>query len=110
MVNWPKTIAISDLDKLRIECAHDQALRNRMIADPNAVLAERGIEVPPNLKVNIVADSPDSYTLTLPPYVGSDLASDLSTKSSANPTWWCTTCTTTSPICIGSLASLTCIA
>lgn len=110
MVNWPKTIAISDLDKLRIECAHDQALRNRMIADPRSVLAERGIEVPANLKVNVVADTADNYTLTLPPFVGSNLAEGLASKSASSGTWYCTTCTTTTPICIGSLASLTCIA
>lgn len=110
MANWPKTIAISELDKIRIECAHDQDFRQKFIADPVGVLKARGIDIPDGLKVNVVEDTPQEYTITLPPFVGTNLAQNLAAKSSANPTWWCTTCTTTTPICAGSLASLTCIA
>lgn len=111
MVNWPKTIGLSEYDKLRIEAAHDMALRNRVVADPVSVLKERGIEVPSGLKVEVVQDTPEKYTVTLPPFVGSDVATNsLSAKSANNASWYCTTCTTTTPICIGSLASLTCIA
>ncbi len=109
-MNWPKTMAISELDKIKIECAHDQAFRQEFIKDPAAVLKARGIDIPEGLKIDVVEDTPDKYTITLPPFVGVDLAQNLSAKSNANPTWWCTTCTTTSPICAGSLASLTCIA
>ncbi len=110
MVNWPKTIALSELDKIRIEAAHDKVLRNKLVADPRAVLEERGIDVPNGLNVKIVEDTADSYTLTVPPFVGTDTTGSLAAKSSANPTFWCLTCTTTTPICAGSLASLTCIA
>ena len=110
MLNWPKTLALSELDKIRIEAAHDKALRSRLIANPVAVLEERGIDVPKGLNVKIVEDTTDCYTLTVPPFVGTDTTGSLAAKSGANPTWWCTTCTTTTPICAGSLASLTCIA
>lgn len=110
MANWPKTMAISELDKIRIECAHDKDIRRKMLADPAGVLKERGIDVPEGLAIRVIEDTPKEYTITLPPFVGTDMGKGLEAKSSANPTWWCTTCTTTTPICAGSLASLTCIA
>ena len=110
MINWPKTIALSEIDKIRIEAAHDKALRDQLVANAASVLKSRGVEIPDGLSVKVVADTADSYTLTIPPFVGSDLKQGLAAKAAANPTWWCTTCTATSPICIGSLASLTCIA
>ncbi|MBS1903950.1 MAG: hypothetical protein JSS75_09615 [Bacteroidetes bacterium] len=97
------------MDKLKIECAHDQGLRDRMVKNPAAVLQERGIEVPAGVKVNVVQDAENTHTITLPPYVGSDLAAATMAKASNSGTWWCTTCTATTPICAGSLASLTCI-
>ena len=110
MVNWPKTIALSEIDKIKIEAAHDKGLRDQLVANPAAVLKARGVEIPDGVSVKVVADATDSYTLTIPPFVGSDLSKGLAAMAAANPTWWCTTCTTTTPICIGSLASLTCIA
>jgi hypothetical protein len=101
---------LSDLDKLRLESAVDESLRQALVADPAAVLKERGIDVPEGVTVSVVEDGVDSYTLTLPAYVGSDLSSDaLTASASSDGTWWCTTCTATSPICAGSLASLTCL-
>lgn len=106
-MDWPGTIPVSALDKLRIECGVDEALRKKMLSDPVRVLAERGVTIPEGVRVNVVEDATDSHTITLPPYVGGDLSSKALTGSSAS-TWECTTCTPTSPICIGSLASLTC--
>jgi hypothetical protein len=109
-LNWPNTLSLSTLDKLRIESAVDQSLRDRLLKDPAAVLAENGITVPPGVKVNAVADTADTHTLTLPPFVGTDLSNkSLGSATAAASTWECTTCTPTSPICAGSLASLTCV-
>jgi hypothetical protein len=110
VIQWPKTIALSEIDKIRIEAAHDRTFRERLLADPATVLASRGVEIPAGLKVQAVADTPDTYHLTVPPFVGQDTSNALAAKANNSSTWYCTTCTTTTPICIGSLASLTCIA
>jgi hypothetical protein len=34
----------------------------------------------------------------------------LQAQAGNNASWYCTTCTATTPICAGSLASLTCLA
>lgn len=108
-MEWPKTLALSELDKLRLESAVDESLRNRLKADPVSVLAERGIEVPEGVNINVVEDTDKSHTITLPAFVGSNLAQPLARAASGATTFECTTCTPTTPICIGSLASLICL-
>ena len=109
-MNFPGTLPLSELDKLRLESAVDESLRNRLLQDPASVLAERGIEVPEGVSVTAVSDSPNTHTIVLPPYVGSDLSSQSFAQGAVGAsTWECTTCTPTSPICFGSLASLTCV-
>ncbi|HEX8648250.1 MAG TPA: hypothetical protein VF715_15255 [Thermoleophilaceae bacterium] len=110
-MDWPGTLPLSNLDKLRIEAASDEALRKQLINDPASVLAERGIEIPSGVTVRIVEDTLDTYNLTLPPYVGGDLSAQaLKVGSAQASTYECTTCTVTTPICFGSLASLVCAA
>jgi len=111
IMEWPATLALSELDKLRLESAVDESLRQRLVQDPASVLRERGIDVPEGVQVKVVEDSLETHTIALPPFVGSNLsnASLQAQSAAANPTWWCTTCTPTSPICAGSLASLTCV-
>lgn len=107
---WSKTSPLSNLDLIRIECGIDEGFRKKFIADPAGVLKSYGIDVPANLKVNVVQDTPDTYNIAIPPFRGNDLSAT-SLKSAAadsNGTTWCTTCTATTPICAGSLASLTC--
>jgi hypothetical protein len=109
-LDWPNTLALSGIDKLRLEAAVDQSLRSRLLSDPAAVLQERGIPVSAGVSVNVVEDTAETHTLTLPPFVGSDLStSSLQATTASASTWECTTCTPTSPICAGSLASLTCL-
>lgn len=109
-MNVPGTIALSDLDRLRLESASDEALRKRLVDDPASVLKERGIDVPNGVQVQVVEDSVETHTITLPPFVGSDLSRDsLRAQAGSATTWECTTCTPTSPICAGSLASLICV-
>ncbi len=109
-IDWPGTLAMSELDKLRLESAVDQSVRDRLISDPAALLAERGISVGPGISVSVVEDTATSHTITIPPYVGSDLSDkSLQAQVGSATTWECTTCTPTSPICAGSLASLTCL-
>ena len=108
---WGKTVPLSDLDKVRIECGIDADFRNKFMADPAGVLRSHGVDVPDGLNINVVEDTPSTYHVNIPPYRGNDLSS-ASLKAAAAPgkegTTWCTTCTATTPICLGSLASLTC--
>jgi hypothetical protein len=109
-VDWPGTVPLSALDRLKIESAYDESLRQRFRDDPASVLAERGIDVPEGVSVSVVEDSMQSHTITLPPFVGTDLSADaLESASAGASTFECTTCTPTTVICIGSLASLICI-
>ncbi len=107
---WSKTSPISDLDKIRIECGVDEDFRNRFLADPAGVLQAYGIDIPAGLRINVHQDTATEYNINIPPYRGNDLSStSLQSASADNGTTWCTTCTATTPICFGSLASLICL-
>ena len=45
----------------------DEAFRQRLLAEPAAVLAEQGIDFPPGLEVRLHEDTPTLVHLTLPP-------------------------------------------
>jgi hypothetical protein len=109
MLNVPGTIAISSLDRLRLESTYDHALRERLLSDPSSVLKERGIDVPDGVNVKVVEDTATLHTFNIPPFVGSDSNRAALKAAAQSVTWECTTCTPTSPICAGSLASLVCV-
>lgn len=108
---WSKTTALSDLDKVRIECGIDEDFRNKFLADPAGILKAHGIDVPDSVAIKVVEDTPESYHINIPPFRGNDLSQESLRAASADSsgTTWCTTCTATTPICFGSLASLTCV-
>lgn len=108
-INWPATLALSELDKLRLESAVDESLRSRLMENPAEVLQERGIDIPDGVDVRVVEDSENCHTITLPPFVGASMAEAQMNAAANNATWACTTCTATTPICAGSLASLICL-
>ena len=47
-------------------CWKDDALKARFMADPKAVLAERGIDVPDNMDVKVVENSDNTVHITMP--------------------------------------------
>ena len=47
-------------------CWKDEALKARFMSDPKAVLAERGIDVPDNIAVNVVENSDNTVHITMP--------------------------------------------
>ena len=47
-------------------CWKDEALKARFMSDPKAVLAERGIDVPDNIDVNVVENSDNTVHITMP--------------------------------------------
>src|SRR5437899_455405 len=44
----------------------DAAFKQRLLADPAAVLREHGLHVPPDIEVKVVEDTAQVYHLTLP--------------------------------------------
>jgi hypothetical protein len=51
----------------------DDDLKQRLIADPAAVLDEYGLETPPGVEVRVVEDTDDVCHLVLPPSPSDDL-------------------------------------
>ena len=47
-------------------CWKDEALKARFMADPKAVLAEYGMDVPANMNVNVVENSDNTVHITMP--------------------------------------------
>ena len=47
-------------------CWKDEAFKARFLANPKAVLAEQGIEVPDGIDVNVVENSDNCVHITLP--------------------------------------------
>ena len=70
------------LAELFAECWKDDALKARFMADPVAVLAERGIELSEDIDVKVVENTDNTIHITLPvPPEGHD---ELSNEELAN--------------------------
>ena len=54
------------LTELFAACWKDEALKARFMSDPKAVLAERGIDVPDTMNVNVVENSDNTVHITMP--------------------------------------------
>ena len=66
------------LAQLFIDCWNDEAFKARFIADPKAVLNERGIPTRDNVEVKVVENAEDCVHITLPssPNKSMDLSDD----------------------------------
>ena len=56
----------NQLAALFAACWKDEALKARFMADPKAVLAERGIDMPDNIDVKVVENSDNTVHITMP--------------------------------------------
>jgi hypothetical protein len=54
------------LTDLFAACWKDDALKARFMADPKAVLAERGIKMPDGIDVNVVENNDNTVHITMP--------------------------------------------
>ena len=54
------------LAELFAACWKDEALKARFMADPVAVLAERGIEMPDGMDVTVVENTENTVHITMP--------------------------------------------
>ena len=70
------------LAKVFAACWKDEALKARFMADPKAVLAEHGMDVPANINVNVVENSDNTVHITMPQSPAG--AADLSDEEMAN--------------------------
>ena len=64
------------LAELFTACWKDEALKQRFMADPKAVLAEHGMPVPDDIDVNIIENTDNTVHITMPapPSGGKDLS------------------------------------
>lgn len=44
----------------------DPAFRDRLMADPKAVMAEKGLDIPADIQINVVKETSNTYYLVLP--------------------------------------------
>ena len=76
------------LAELFAACWKDEALKARFMSDPKAVLAERGIDVPDNIDVNVVENSDNTVHITMPTAPGgSTELSDEELAGAAGGSW-----------------------
>ena len=54
------------LAELFAACWKDEALKARFMADPKAVMAEHGMDVPANIDVNVVENTDNTVHITMP--------------------------------------------
>ncbi len=69
--NWQKAWGL-----LVAKAWADEGLKQRLIADPAAMLGENGIEVPFGIEVRLVEDSPNVRHLVLPASPADDLTDE----------------------------------
>ena len=56
----------NQLAELFAACWKDEALKQRFMADPKAVLAEYGMDVPDGMTVNVVENADNTVHITMP--------------------------------------------
>ena len=68
----------NQLAEIFAACWKDEALKQRFMADPKAVLAEHGMPVPDGMVVNVVENTDTTVHITMPapPSGGMDLSDD----------------------------------
>ena len=68
-------------------CWKDDALKQRFMADPKAVLAEYGMDVPDGMNVNVVENADNTVHITMPaPPSGYETLSDEELSNAAGGT------------------------
>ena len=78
----------NQLAELFAACWKDEALKQRFMSDPKAVLAEYGMDVPDGMDVNVVENSDNCVHITMPVApVGHQDLSDEELSAAAGGTW-----------------------
>ena len=64
------------MNTLIAACWKDDALKQRFLSDPHAVLAEHGMDVPEGMNVNVVENTDNTVHVTLPAAPTGDLSDE----------------------------------
>lgn len=72
----------NNLTKLFIACWNDDALKQRFLSDPSAVLAEHGLDAPEGMNVIVVENTDNTVHDTLP--IGPENHHELSDEELTN--------------------------
>ena len=66
------------MNTLIAACWKDDALKQRFLSDPHAVLAEHGMDVPEGINVNVVENTDNTVHITMPaaPTANADLSDE----------------------------------
>lgn len=67
MVKIAEATKQSPLRKIIAKCWQDEAFKQKLLADPVAILKAEGIEVPAGVAINIVVETENVRTLVIPP-------------------------------------------
>lgn len=80
----------------QIRAATDADFRNRLIAEPEATLAEIGVEVPAGVAVRVAESTPEEFVVSIPPMLteGVELDEDALAETAAGSTPVCLTAAT----------------
>ncbi|MFM0572036.1 nitrile hydratase subunit alpha [Paraburkholderia caledonica] len=62
----PFHLPINELHDIFVNCWTDSEFQEKFLSDPHAVLAEWGIDLPPNVQVKVSQDSPDLRHVVIP--------------------------------------------
>ncbi len=80
------------MNALIAACWKDDALKQRFLSDPHAVLAEHGMDVPEGINVNVVENTDNTVHVTLPaaPTANGDLSDEelANAAGAAGDTLW----------------------
>jgi hypothetical protein len=84
------------MNTLIAACWKDDALKQRFLSDPHAVLADHGMDVPEGINVNVVENTDNTVNVTLPaaPEGHGELSDDELANAAAggSNTQFCTHC------------------
>ena len=85
-----------DYFEWQVKAATDAEFRERLLADPKAVLAECGVELPADVAVRVAESTTEELVVTIPPLIpdGAELDEDALTSTAAGST----------PVCYGFAA------
>jgi hypothetical protein len=55
------------VNELVAKCWEDEGFKRQLMADPVATLQAQGVELPPGMKIQVVENTDQAFTLVIPP-------------------------------------------
>ena len=94
-----------DYFEWQVKAATDAEFRERLLADPKAVLAECGVELPADVAVRVAESTTEELVVTIPPLIpaGAEIDEDALASTAAGSTPLCIGTTVISGVALGYL-------